>query len=149
MAKATITVEGFVAKDPETRSVTGHTITEVSVPVTPQRKNKSGGWEDSGDTVWYKVPFWDEHGDVVAQSVRKGTLVTVTGTPKLDLYVRDGNAAGTIVLDFASLAVVARKPKRGESAPRQAEEPWAASAPAAPAGDVWNTPGSYSDEMPF
>ena len=28
-----------------------------------------------------------------------------------------------------------------------AEEPWAASAP--PGGDVWNTPGNYSDETPF
>ena len=33
----------------------------------------------------------------------------------------------------------------------QAEEPWAASAPADPSAgaDVWNTPGSYNDETPF
>jgi single-strand DNA-binding protein len=31
------------------------------------------------------------------------------------------------------------------------DEPWAASAPAASSagGDVWNTPGSHSDETPF
>ena len=29
------------------------------------------------------------------------------------------------------------------------EEPWAASAPDAAGGDVWNTPGSYTDETPF
>ena len=28
------------------------------------------------------------------------------------------------------------------------EEPWAASAPDA-GGDVWNTPGNYTDETPF
>lgn len=148
MAKATLTIEGFAAKDPETRSVTGHTITEVSIPVTPQKKNQQGEWEDTGTTVWYKVPFWDEHGESIGELVRKGTLVTVTGIPKLDLYVKDGNAAGSIVLDFATLAVVARKPKRGDR-PAPAEEPWAASAPDAPAGDVWNTPGSYNDETPF
>ena len=35
-------------------------------------------------------------------------------------------------------------------AAQNAGEPWAASAPAdASSGDVWNTPGNYSDETPF
>ena len=34
-------------------------------------------------------------------------------------------------------------------APSGADEPWAASAPDSSGGDVWNTPGNYSDETPF
>ena len=41
-------------------------------------------------------------------------------------------------------------PRGGGGGGQVTEEPWAASAPADPSGgDVWNTPGNYSDETPF
>ena len=147
MAKATLTIEGFIATEMKVREVTGHRIVDVTVPVTPQKKNQQGVWEDSGDTVWFKAAFWDEHGDAVLGSVEKGSLVTLTGTPKLDLYLKEGAAAGSISLDFPTIAKVVRRPKRGGSTEGQ----WAPStpAPADPAGDSWNTPPAQSDETPF
>lgn len=145
MAKATINIEGFIATELKVREVTGHRIVDVTVAVTPQKKNQSGGWDDSGDTVWYKAAFWDEHGDAVLDSVEKGSLVTLTGTPKLDLYLKDGAAAGSISLDFPTIAKVVRRPKKGEYPSAPASEPWAASTPGA---DVWSTPAE-SDSTPF
>lgn len=143
MSKAAITIEGFIANELKVREVTNHRIVDVSIPVTPQKK-VDGKWEDSGDTVWYKASFWDELGDAVLQSVDKGTLVTVSGIPRLDLYLKQGDAAGSIAIDFPTIAAVVRKGRT--SAPSRQEEQWA---PSEPVADVLSTPGNYTDETPF
>lgn len=147
MAKATVDIEGFIATELKVREVTGHRIVDVTVAVTPQKKNQSGGWDNSGDTVWYKAAFWDEHGDAVLQTVEKGSLVTLTGTPKLDLYMRGDVPAGSISLEFPTIAKVVRRPKKGESSSAPVDEPW--NAASTPGADVWNTPGNQTDETPF
>ena len=160
MARATITIEGFVSKDPETRNVTGHTITSVTIPVTPQKKDGNGEYVDNGDTVWYQVELWDEHGQAAAQAVSKGTLVTATGNLDIQVREKDGKTYVNTVIAFASLAVVVRKPSRGTTGSTQTrqgggdDEPWPATAPkpetgAQGGGDVWNAPGNFSDETPF
>jgi len=149
MARATITLEGFVSKDPETRNVTGHSITTVTIPVTKQKKNGQGGYEDDGDPVWYTAEFWDAHGDAVAQTVRKGQLVTVSGNLEVQVREKDGKTYVNTVVTFPTIGVVVRKPSR--NAPTQAapEEPWSVSAPTTGGGDAWNPGTSYSDETPF
>jgi single-strand DNA-binding protein len=153
MARATITIEGFVSKDPETRQVTGHTITSVSIPVTPQKKNQQGVYEDFGDTVWYSAELWDEHGEAAARTVRKGDLVVATGQLVVQVREKDGKTYINHTVVFPTLSVVVRKPSRAQQANQSQTEPWAASAPAQPAtggaSDVWNTAGSFSDDTPF
>ena len=138
MANAAISIEGWIANELSVREAGSKRVVDISIPVQQQKKTDNG-WEDIGAPVWYKASFWEEHGDAVMQTVNKGSLVTVTGTPRLDLYLKAGAAAGSIVIDFPVLAVVVKRPKRGQSAP--APEP------------VWNTattePSSYDDEMPF
>ena len=156
MAKATLTIEGFVAKDPEERQAQAYRIVEVVVPVTPSRK-VNGEWvNDDEGTIWYQAEFWDEHGDAIRATVAKGSLVTITGVPKLEAYLkRDGTPGAKITFNFPQLAVIVRKPKRGEGRPAQGnDEPWAptpqaSAAPPAAGGDVWNSPGNFSDETPF
>ena len=157
MARATITLEGFASKDPETRNVTGHTITSVTIPVTPQKKDGNGGYVDNGDTVWYQAEFWDAHGDEVAQQVRKGTLVTVTGNLEIQTRENNGKTYTNTVVTFPTLAVVVRKPSRNGAgsgsagAPaRQAgaqDEPWAATAPKPETGAQGGT--QWNDETPW
>lgn len=113
MASAKITVEGFVALTPETRTVTGHTITTVKVVVTPQKKNSSGAWEDTGDGVWYAAEFWDEHGDAIATQVAKGALVTISGNLEIRIREKDGRTFVDSTIGFATLGVIVRKPSRG------------------------------------
>lgn len=151
MSKATISIEGFVGRDPETRDVTGHRITQITVPVTPQKKNpQTNQWEDSGDTIWYQAQFWDEHGEEVARAVRKGDLVTITGGLEVKPWEANGKSGVNVNITFPTVGLVVRKPKRGEQRQAAAEEPWAASPPAASGGDAWNVPaGGYNDETPF
>ena len=141
MARATITLEGFVSKDPEVRNVTGHSITTVTIPVTKQKKNSSGGYEDDGDPVWYTAEFWDAHGDAVAQTITKGQLVTVTGSLEVQVREKDGKTYVNTVVTFPTIGVVVRKPARNATT--------APSTPAQPEPDVWNAPSNYTDETPF
>ena len=147
MAKAVITIEGFVARDPETRNVTGHTITQVTVPVTPQKKNRDGAYEDSGDTIWYQAEFWDEHGDRIASDIRKGMLVTLTGGLEVKTWATADKSGVNVNVTFPTIGVIVRKPKRDGSnggSNATTEEPWATTAPAN-SGAVQG----YSDEVPF
>lgn len=111
MSKATLTVEGFVAKDPEIRSTPqGRQVVNVSVPHTPRRKNQqTGQYEDAGATLWVQADFWDDMAQAIAASVTKGTLVTITGTPELREYQKqDGTTGVNLNLRFGTLAVIPR-----------------------------------------
>lgn len=93
MSKHTITIEGFVAKDPESSAAGSHTKTTVTIPVTPRKKQGNEWVDDDEKTIWWEAEFWDEHGDVIQHTVRKGDLVTVTGSPEIRPYTtKDGSA---------------------------------------------------------
>ena len=159
MSKAEIRIEGFIANELTPRTAGTHTVVDVSVPHTPQKRDESGNWVDAAETTWYRASFWDEHGNVILSAAEKGTLVILSGGLKASTYEkRDGGHGVQLELTFPTLAVVARRPARGQAAPQSqqrqnggqvANEPWAASAPEQSGGDVWNTPGSYTDETPF
>ena len=144
MSKAAIAVEGFVSNEPSTRTAGSHTVIDITVPVTPQ-KFKDGKWEDSGETVWFKASFWDEHVPAILTTIDKGSLVTLAG---------DGIKATTygdpvkvsIEISNPQIALVIRRPKKGASSPAPAADEWASTAPTAQP-DVWNTPAS--EDVPF
>jgi len=132
MGKAAIAVEGFVSNEPKTRTAGSHTVIDITVPVTPQRK-VDGKWEDTGDTVWYKASFWDEHVPAILTTIDKGSLVTVTGDGiKTQTYEKDGSTKVSVEITNPQLALVIRRPKKGSPA----EEPWASSVPG-PVVDSW------------
>jgi single-strand DNA-binding protein len=138
MSKAAITVEAFVANELNIREAGGHRVLDVSLPHTPSKKDDQGQWVDAGPTTWYQATFWDEHADVVLRTIEKGSLVTVSGFPEIEVYSRtDGTPGGKVLIKYPTLAVVVRRPKQGASV----ETP--------PAGDdVWSQPGS-TDDTPF
>lgn len=150
MSTATITVEAFVANELEVRQAGDHRVVDVSLPHTPRKFDKSRNeWVDAGDTVWFQATFWDEHVEPILQAVEKGSLVTVTGTPELEAYAkRDGTPGAKIKLAFPTIAVVVRRPRRGEVP----AEPWGASSESSggsrvgSAVDEWNAGGSLSDD---
>lgn len=120
MAKSEITVEGFVARNPEARAAGSHTVTTVVVP-EEQGRMKDGQWVADTDkdgnkiVVWWEAEFWNEHGDVVAANVSKGDLVVVRGNPRPQAYVKKDGAAGLRpVIANATVAKVVRRPARGQ-----------------------------------
>jgi len=145
MARANIQIEGFISNDLSIRDSGGKSVVDVTIPVTPQKKDDSGKWVDTGDTVWYRASFWEEHAQAVLMAVQKSQLVTLTGTGlKVDQYAKkDGTTGVNLTVTNPTIAAIVRKPPRGQqaqgsscAASAPAADVWADSAPAAES--VWN-----------
>lgn len=110
MSKATLTIEGFVAKDPELNYHNGKPVTNVSVGHTPRRLNKqTNQWEDAGPTLWTQASFWDTDAEAIVNTVHKGTLVTITGQPEIRVYQKqDGTTDASLTIKFGTLGVIPR-----------------------------------------
>lgn len=119
MARAEVFVEGFVAKDPESRAAGNHTITTVTVPVKQEKRDREGKWVADTDrdgkeiVVWWEAEFWNEYGDVVASTIRKGDLVQVRGDARPRAFSKnDGTAGLAATIVNATVAKVVRRPSR-------------------------------------
>jgi len=167
-----ITVVGNLTSDPELRYTQGGlAVANFTIASTPRNFDRaSNDWKD-GEALFLRASVWREFAEHVAGSLTKGSRVIATGRLKQRSYeTKEGEKRTSIELEideigpslrYATAQVTRAASSRdgaqggGGRAPQgqvAAEEPWAASAPAAPSGsggDVWNTPGSYSDETPF
>ena len=75
---AGIVVTGYLAVEPEVKSVGEHKVCEFSIPVSPNYKDKE-------HTNWYRIAVWGKRGQQMGDLLGKGSFVTVAGT----LNVRD------------------------------------------------------------
>ena len=170
-----ITVVGNLTADPELRyTQNGLAVANFTIASTPRNFDRASNEFKDGETLFLRASVWREFAEHVAGSLTKGTRVIATGRLKQrDYQTKEGEKRTSIELEvdevgpslrYATAQITRAASSRdgggaggggnrgnfggGGNAP-VAEEPWAASAPDAPAGDVWNTPGSYSDETPF
>ena len=160
-----ITVVGNLTADPELRyTQNGLAVANFTIASTPRNFDRaSNDWKD-GEALFLRASVWREFAEHVAGSLTKGSRVIATGRLKQRSYeTKEGEKRTSIELEvdeigpslrYATAQVTRAASSRdggagGGRGNAVADEPWAASAPDAPAGDVWNTPGSYSDETPF
>jgi single-strand DNA-binding protein len=159
-----ITVVGNLTSDPELRyTQSGLAVANFTIASTPRNFDRTtNDWKD-GEALFLRASCWREFAEHVAGSLTKGSRVIATGRLKQRSYeTKEGEKRTSIELEVdeigpslryatAQVTRAASTGGAGGGAPRGggqvADEPWAASAPAG--GDVWNTPGNYSDETPF
>lgn len=143
MSKATITVEGFVTKDPELRQASGKSVVSVDIAHTPRKKD-GNDWVDAGETIWFQASFWERDAESIAAAVRKGTLVTVTGQPELNIYAKqDGSSGVSVRIKFGTLGVIPRENRQQQSSPAPQQSTQAQSG-------SWDTAGQIADaEVPW
>jgi single-strand DNA-binding protein len=159
-----ITVVGNLTSDPELRyTQSGLAVANFTIASTPRNFDRAtNDWKD-GEALFLRASCWREFAEHVAGSLTKGSRVIATGRLKQRSYeTKEGEKRTSIELEVdeigpslryatAQVTRAASTGGAGGGAPRGggqvADEPWAASAPAG--GDVWNTPGNYSDETPF
>lgn len=152
MSKATITVEGLVTKDPETRQAGGKPVTSVDIAHTPRKKD-GDQWVDAGDTIWFQASFWERDAAPVAASIVKGSLVTVTGTPEINVYQKsDGTTGVSVRMKGATIGVIPRDTNSNQQSTGQGQQGWATqSVPAQPytaqGADTFG--GDSNAELPF
>jgi single-strand DNA-binding protein len=166
-----ITVVGNLVDDPELRfTPSGAAVANFRIASTPRTFDRqTNEWKD-GDALFLSCSVWRQAAENVAESLQRGMRVIVQGRLKQRSYeTKEGEKRTSIELEvdeigpslrYATAQVTRAAGGAGGGGGRGgaggyqgggnqvADEPWSAQGPAA-SGDVWNTPGSYSDETPF
>ena len=170
--ETTITVVGNLTADPDLRyTQSGLAVANFTIASTPRTYDRaSNEWKD-GEALFLRASVWREFAEHVASTLTKGSRVIAQGRLKQRSYeTREGEKRTSIELDIDEIgpslryatAQVTRTSSGsggagGARSGAPADEPWGASSNAptnsgqqsASGGDVWNTPGSFSDDTPF
>ncbi len=72
-----VTLVGFLGRDPEARSVNGTTAARFSLATSERYTDRSG--EKREETHWHTVTAWGKQAEVVQKYLRKGSRVLVEG----------------------------------------------------------------------
>lgn len=67
-----ITIAGNIGKDAEIRTAGQNKVTGWTVAV-------DDGWGENKSTIWFDCNWWGGRGEKVAQYIRKGGKITVSG----------------------------------------------------------------------
>jgi len=117
------------------------------------KKNEDGKYETVGRT--FRTVKVSRASGIDLTRFSKGDRIKVSGTEVTETREHDGKKYFDLIV-WADSVSVAEGRSGGSSAAQNAQqqEPWAPN-PTSPqngaqgGGDVWNTPGNYSDETPF
>lgn len=102
-----ITVVGHLAWDPRARALAGGTaVTDFRIGCTPSRFDKTtSSWNDL-ETLWFTVTCWRVLAEHVAQSLKKGDRVVVTGRLTTRTYkTEQGELRNSLEIDASSVGM--------------------------------------------
>lgn len=87
-----ISVKGTLGADPELRyTKDGTAVATIRVADNTSKLNKqTNAWEQVGETIWWSVSIWNALGESVAEHLKKGDYVKVTGPVSFRQYEKDG-----------------------------------------------------------
>ena len=138
----TLTLVGNLTADPDLKyTSSGVAVAGFTVASTPRTYDKaSNEWKD-GEALFMRCSVWKEAAENVAESLRKGMRVVVTGKLKARSYEKDGQKRTVTELEVEEIGpslryAVATVDKAGASKPK----------PQSPEPDPW---GSADQAPPF
>ena len=144
---ADTTIIGNVGEPSLKFTNSGKAVLEFSLAENHSKKNQQGGWDEDG-TTWRRVSIWDNKAQALADVLKKGDRVIVTGSERIrEWESKDGGKGQSLELNAREVGIVPRAAKSGgQQGGRQqfsqpASDPWAAPAPAN-AGDWGNGPSA-------
>lgn len=137
-----IVIDGGLVEDPSLRFTPGgKAVCEVRVGASDSKKDDAGNWQTT-ERIYIGATFWEAEAEAIAELLRKGDRVTITGRLyEREYEKRDGTKGKALEVKFPSIAKKVTAPK----AQRQQSQP---ADPASPANDPWATPGP-SEPAPF
>ena len=143
----TFTITGNLAGDPELRfTPSGAAVANFTVCDTPRRFNKqTNEWEDAGETLFMRCSIWREDAELVAETLKRGQKVTVTGKLSQRSYEKDGEKRTVVKMQADSVAPHGARQQAQRSQSTPAGDPWAT--PRDPARGAWG--GQPTNEPPF
>lgn len=129
-----ITVVGNATADAELRFLpSGVAVANFTVAATPRVKD-GDEWKD-GETAFFRVAVWRDMAEHVAESVKRGMRLVVTGRFKVRGYEVEGQQRQSLEIDADEVGIALRY---GTATFNKAERAGGGAAPAAP--DPWATP---------
>jgi single-strand DNA-binding protein len=150
---------GNLTADPELRfTPSGAGVANFTVASTPRTFDRqTQEWQD-GDALFLRCSVWRAQAENVAEGLRKGDRVVVTGRLKQRSYEKDGQKRTVIELEADEVAasakfatVTAQRAQRGVSSGgsgRRSSSPWDTGGE-----DPWSSPVGAGrqepDEPPF
>ena len=105
MTSANITIQGFLGATPEVRYTNdGLAVANLSIAHTPRKRDpQTDEWMDAGPTLWVIASVWGAIAEAVADTSRKGDLVSVSGQLSLNEWAdSDGVVRADLVIRSAT-----------------------------------------------
>ena len=125
-----ITAVGNVGEPALKFTPQGKPVLEFSLAENHSKKNAQGGWDEDG-TTWRRVTIWDKKAEALAEVLKKGDRVIVTGSERLREYTaKDGTQGRSLEVNARDVGIIPRAQQAGTS-PANAGG-WASSDSSAP-----------------
>lgn len=103
MSDSSVTIVGGLTRDPELKYVgNGQANVKLGVAVNRRWQDKSGEWKE--ETSFFDVVCWRDLAENVAESLKKGTRVVVTGRLEQRSWEQDGNKRSAVEINADEVA---------------------------------------------
>jgi single-strand DNA-binding protein len=137
-----ITVSGNIGEPQMKFTPGGKAVLEFSLAENHSKKNAQGGWDEDG-TTWRRVTVWEKKAEALADVLKKGDRVLVTGQERLREYeAKDGTQGKSLELTAREVGIIPRAQQSNGGG--QAQGNWG-NQPAQ--ADTWGNGGGA--EAPF
>jgi len=150
----TITVVGNLTDDPELRfTPSGAAVAKFRIASTPRYLDKtSGEWKD-GDPLFLPCNIWRDAAENVAETLKRGTRVIVTGRLRQRSYeTKEGEKRTVYELEVDEIGPSLRYARAKVMKLTRTTEPGQAVSSSTPRGgsmeDPWSVPASTSKPVP-
>jgi single-strand DNA-binding protein len=134
-----ITVSGNIGEPQMKFTPGGKAVLEFSLAENHSKKNQQGGWDEDG-TTWRRVTVWEKKAEALAEVLKKGDRVLVTGQERLREYeAKDGTQGKSLELTAREVGVIPRAQQNSQQNSGQGN--WG-NQPATVGGDPWGNGGA-------
>ena len=107
-----IMIEGNLGSDPEIKMLKDEVLASFSLAHTP-RKKVNGQYED-GETIWFRVAFWNAKSDLVIDNLKKGDRIAVVGRLSQSTYkTKDGETKTSLEIAGTDFYIKPKKSANG------------------------------------
>ena len=151
---AQISFTGRAGKDPVlTFTADGKAMLRVSVAEGHREKNRdTGQWED-GATTWRQVVLFGRMAEALAEQVRRGALLHVSGREETREWTKDGEQHSLLSVTADSIGVVPTPAPQQNSFRPQGQQPqgdpWGQQGQIDSSGWDNGSSGAYDGNVPF
>jgi len=116
-----ITTVGNVGEPALKFTPQGKPVLEFSLAENHSKKNAQGGWDEDG-TTWRRVTIWDKKAETLAEVLKKGDRVIVTGSERLREYTaKDGTQGKSLEINARDIGII---PRAAQNGTQQASGGW-------------------------